>query len=312
MSRDVAKFVERCEDCMLNKVKIGNVEPLIVTKTPRNAFDKVVIDTIGPLNISEEGNKYAVTMICDLTKYVVACAIPNKEAITVAKAVMNSLILVYGVPTEVLSDLGTEYKNEIFAHLTELLKMKHSFSTPHRHQTLGAIERNHRSFNEHLRIYLPKGNHAWDELLKYFIFTYNTTPNTALDMKYSPYELVFGKLPKLLECTLNNELDPVYNIDDFAKEVKFKLQLAHIHAQDLLNKAKLRNKLNYDKTSNPIDLTKGNKVIMTNDGRKQKHEQTYKGPFVVDEVKKSNVIIKDTNTNKTKEVHKNRLRKIKT
>lgn len=310
MSRDVAEFVESCNDCLLNKIKVSNREPLVMTKTPQSPFDKVIIDTIGPLSVSEEGNKYAVTMICDLTKYVIAYAIPNKEALTVAKAVMNSLILVYGVPTEILSDLGTEYKNEIFAHLTELLKMKHSFSTPHRHQTVGSIERNHRSFNEHLRIYLPQGNHTWDELLRYFVFTYNTTPNISLGLKYSPFELIFGKIPKLIECTRNNELDPVYNIDDFVVETKFRLQLAHLHAQDLLNKAKIRNKLNFDKNCNPINLTKGNTVVVTNDGRKQKHEPTYKGPFIVDSINESNVMIKDPRDHKLKEIHKNRLRKV--
>lgn len=310
MSRDVSKFVKNCEKCLLNKIKIGNQEPLVITETPMMTFDKIVIDTIGPLPMSESGNKYAVTIICDLTKYVIATPIPDKEANTVAKALMDKFILIYGLPGEILSDLGTEYKNKVFDNLTKMLNLKQSFSTPHRHQTLGSVERNHRTFNEHLRIYLPKGEHDWDQLLRYFVFAYNTTPNVCFDLKYSPYELVYGKTPKLIDFTKDNTIDPIYNIDDFARESKYRLQLAHIHARDLLNKAKLRNKQNVDKTANPINVDKNDKVVVTNDGRKQKHEQSYKGPYIVDEVKNSNVLVKDLKTNKIKEIHKNRLRKI--
>jgi len=43
------------------------------------AFDRVIVDTIGPLPKSEQMNKneYAVTLICDLTKYLVAIPIQN-------------------------------------------------------------------------------------------------------------------------------------------------------------------------------------------------------------------------------------------
>jgi len=62
---------------------------LIITDTPINAFDRVIGDTIGALPKSENGNEYAVTLICDLTKYLVATPVPN----TVAKAIFESFIL---------------------------------------------------------------------------------------------------------------------------------------------------------------------------------------------------------------------------
>ena len=309
MSKQVAQYVKNCEHCLLNKVRPGNKEPLALTKTPLKPFDILVIDTIGPLPMSETGNQYALTAICDLTKYVIAGAMPNKEAKTVAKTLMTHFVLVYGIPKAILSDLGTEYKNQIIEELLKLLTVQHSFSTAYHHETVGSIERNHRSFNEYLRIYLPGAGPTWDEFLNYFIFTYNTTPNISLDLKYSPYELIFSKTPNLLDINKNNQLDPVYNIDNFAIEAKYRLQLAHIHAQDLLQKAKLRNKIQYDKNSNPLDLKINEKVILTNEGRK-KHEKIYKGPYIVISIGDQNVTIKDLKNNKKIIVHKNRIRKI--
>jgi len=47
------------------------------------------VDTIGPLPKTEKGNEYAVTLICDLTKYLVTIPIQNKSAKTVAKAILE-------------------------------------------------------------------------------------------------------------------------------------------------------------------------------------------------------------------------------
>jgi len=84
---------------------------MTITDIPINAFDRVIIDTIGPLPKLDNGNEYAVTLICDLTKYLVAIPIANKSASTVAKAIFESFILRYGPIKTFTSDMGTEYKN---------------------------------------------------------------------------------------------------------------------------------------------------------------------------------------------------------
>lgn len=65
-----------------------------------------------------------------------------------------------------LSDRGSEYKNETIEELFKLLNIQYKYSTAYHHQTLGAVERNHRSFNEYIRIYLSRGNPEWDTFLK--------------------------------------------------------------------------------------------------------------------------------------------------
>lgn len=38
--------------CLLNKIKKGNQENLVLTETPQKPFDKIIIDTIGPSPIT--------------------------------------------------------------------------------------------------------------------------------------------------------------------------------------------------------------------------------------------------------------------
>jgi len=83
----------------------------------------MIVDTVGPLPKSENGNKYAVTLICDLTKYLVAIPIANKSANTVAKAIFESFILKYGPMKTFITDMGAEYKNSIISDLCKYLNI---------------------------------------------------------------------------------------------------------------------------------------------------------------------------------------------
>lgn len=112
MRKDVSQFISHSHSCKINKPKNGNIEPLCLTPTPQRPFERVIIDTVGPLVPSENGNVYVVTAICDLTKYFLVIPIKNKYARTVARALRENNILIYGPMKTLLSDKGTEYMNE--------------------------------------------------------------------------------------------------------------------------------------------------------------------------------------------------------
>lgn len=307
MTKEIAKFVKNCENCQLNKSKPKTTEALQITTTPQSPFDTIIIDTIGPFTKSDNGNLYAVTIICDLSKFLVTSAIPNKEAKTVAQAIFTDFILKYGLMKNMLSDLGTEFKNAVMKEICNLLKVNQLFSTPYRHQTLGSIERNHRVFNEYLRAYINENKTNWDVNLSFFTYCYNTTPNVSLDLKFTPYELVFGKKPTIINEIAKETIDPIYNIENYALEAKFRMQNAHKEANKYLNYSKIKNKNIYDKKSNPLLISIGNKVLLEKEPR-HKTEAVYLGPFIVKNITDCNVEILDPKTSITKLVHKNRLR----
>ena len=175
-----------------------------------------MIDTIGPLPRSENGNEYAVTIICDLTKYLVTVPIPNKSAKSVAKAIFENFILKYGPMKTIITDMGTEYKNQIIDDLCKYMKIKNITSTAHHHQTLGTIERSHRTFNEYVRSYISVDKTDWDIWIQYFTYCFNTTPSVVHE--YCPYELVFGRLPrKFIDFNRIDRIDPIYNMDDYSE-----------------------------------------------------------------------------------------------
>lgn len=165
-----------------------------MTITPDRPFDMVQIDTNGPMRIeSLTGNSYAVTIICELTKYLITVPIVDKSAKTIADAIYRNFILVHGPMKRIKSDLGTEYVNQIMSELCKSKKIEHLKSTAYHHETLGAVERSHRLLNEYLRSYCNGNLESWDIYLQYFTFCYNITKSTTNGARYSPFELVFGR-----------------------------------------------------------------------------------------------------------------------
>lgn len=306
MYRDVSKFVKNCEKCKINKPKTKNIEPLQITNTPQKSFDIVVVDTIGPFKKTINGNQYAVTLICDLSKYLILIPIPNKESETVAKAIFEHCILIYGPMRTILSDRGTEYVNQISNELFKLLNIDHSTSTAYHHQTLGSVERNHRVLNEYLRAYINENYDNWDEYSKYFTYCYNTTPHTSFQFKYTPFELVYAKNPTIPTFLLNNKVDPLYNFDSYAIEVKYHLQNMHRLAQQFLEIAKNKNKVYYDKNLNTNVFNINDRVLVRKENR-NKLDPLYTGPLIIKKLDKTNALLYDELKHNEKLVHKNRL-----
>lgn len=84
----------------------------MITHALQRAFDIICIDTIGHLPKSVQGNMYAVTIQCELSKYIVIIPITCKDAKPVARAIFENFVLMYGPMKEICTDMGNEYKTK--------------------------------------------------------------------------------------------------------------------------------------------------------------------------------------------------------
>lgn len=306
MSKSIANFVRNCEKCKLNKIQSKTREEMKITPTPNRPFNTIIVDTIGPLKQTEKHNVYAVSIICDLSKYLIMVPIPDKTAKNIAKAIFEKVFLIYGPVLEIRTDRGTEYKNKLIGEICKTLNIDHKLSTAYHHETLGAIERNHRTLNEYIRIY-ANNIEEWDEYVQYFTYCYNVAKHAAFDNKYSPYELIFGKTPREFnEILKRNRIEPIYNIDNYLLELKYKLQIANDQARQFVMKNKEISKQYYDRKLNIINLKIGDKIKIIREPR-NKHKQLYDGPFLVHKIDNENIIY--LNNNKELTIHKNRVLK---
>lgn len=308
MVQNVKAFTKTCQHCQLNKPSFKILETLQLTTTPIRAFDEILIDTYGPLpSMNVDGFKYLLTMQCSLTKFIIIGPMKDKTADSIARCIFNDFVSIHGFMKSLRSDLGTEFNNDIVGCLTKFGQIGHNFSAGYRPQTIGSLERNHRRLNEFLRIYRHLDSTVnWVDLAKCFAFCYNSIPNPLLN-HYSPYELVYGRKPNLPDFIKNNTIEPIYDLDHYAKELKFNLQKSNAIVKNFVEQQKIVVKRKFDEQANPINIQINDQVKLTNDAKKTKLDQLYVGPFTVTDIQGKNAII--TRNNKNQKVHKNRLSK---
>ena len=104
------------------------------------------IDLTGP-HVCSQGYNYIMTVADSFTRYIIAAPIRNKTAISVARVLVNEVLLKYGMPLTILTDQGREFQNELITEICRLMDIKRLKTTAYMPSTNGKIERWHRSLN---------------------------------------------------------------------------------------------------------------------------------------------------------------------
>ena len=110
LRNDVQNFIRRCKSCQKQQlVRVKTRGPMLITDTPTDVFDKVSLDTVGPLPETPHGNKHILTMQDQFSKYCLWEPIPDLKATTIAEAMARRLISQFGAPRAILTDRGAAF-----------------------------------------------------------------------------------------------------------------------------------------------------------------------------------------------------------
>jgi len=72
---------------------------------------RIHANLFGPLKMMSGDKKFILSLTDAFTKYVELVRIHNKEAFTVATAILNCWICCFGLPLELVTDQGKEFTN---------------------------------------------------------------------------------------------------------------------------------------------------------------------------------------------------------
>jgi len=151
------------------------------------------MDVVGPLPETYQGNRYILVMSEYATRYMIAIAMQNQKARTIAKAFILNVILRYGCPLEILTDRGTNFLSHPMKEICSLLNIKQTRTTAYHPATDGNVERFNRTMGDMLSTALTNDVNTWDEYLPYVIFLYNTSVHASTNE--TPHYLLFGQDP---------------------------------------------------------------------------------------------------------------------
>ena len=98
-----------------------------ITQTPQ---DHMSINLIGPYNTTSQGNSYPLTVVCNLTGYLMTTPVPHKKKMTVAIHLFSEIMLKFDFPRTLHSDNRTEFKSKCIEHLKQQLGIKKTYTSP--------------------------------------------------------------------------------------------------------------------------------------------------------------------------------------
>lgn len=309
MRTEVETHVQRCRNCQIKKlVRKKTRQPMVLTDTPDAAFDKISMDVMGPLPTSHSGNSYILTIQDLLTKYSLAIPLEHAGAVDIVEAFTNEFICIYGAPRALLTDQGSHFVNSFMRTIARKFKISRCTTTAYRPQANGSIERSHHVLWEYLKQVIDD-RRDWDTYLKVACFSYNTSVHEGT--KYTPHELVFGKVARLptnepAPEDLKNE-----SYEEYLTNLYNKLRDAQEAASDNLKTAKERSKRYYDKRSNPRDFKLGDKVFLLKQPTHKLGDQ-YTGPHEIIEILSNNNVKLSIGAKTTRIVHTDKLKPLPT
>ena len=152
---------------------------------------------------SYQGHKYILCIIDEVKKYLIMVPIHPSKSKEIGDALIENIITKYCIPEHIIIDQDSAFISSLMNYLFKKLDIKIKTVALHNHQSL-QVEHGIKFLSTILMTHLTNLGQMWPKYLPLATFVYNRfkTPNLG---KYSPYELAFGRKPKLL---LNLETAP--------------------------------------------------------------------------------------------------------
>ena len=306
MKDEMKQIIGTCEPCIRNVPRRSLRRPLREPKRAEVPFEIVHTDVL-QLPRAGDGCQYLLVIICSFSKWTELVPLRSKSATDVAKGLVETWITRFGVPKVLVSDRGSEFINELFKSLQNILDYQHVFASVAHPQANGQAERVNRSILEYLRKFLDNNN--WTDFLPFVRFCLNSSVSNTTNE--SPFVCLFLRPPIFpYDAILNTRTyySPSYEFIAIASWKRAYEQI--IRSRD---KNFIQNKNYFDKSSDSYVLQPGDfcvsdvKEIQTNKGKK--FQSTYsKIAQVVQVLGPDLVEVRFLHDQKLKKLHMNNLK----
>ncbi len=113
-------------------------------------WDVISTDLV-QLPASHQSSRYLLVCVDHLSRYVVLAPVKDKSAKSVAHALITHLICPFSAPRVLLSDNGTEFRNQLLEEICKQFGIKQCFTVSYHPASNGLVERANRILLDVLR-----------------------------------------------------------------------------------------------------------------------------------------------------------------
>ena len=286
VASDVTRHCRSCDICQRTLHK-GRVAKAPLQKMPIIGipFQRVGIDLIGPITpASSSGCRFVLTVVDYATRYPEAVALKGISTQEVAEALCKIFSRV-GVPSQIVSDQGTQFVSDVMKEVYRLLSIQHLTSTPYHPQCNGLVERFNGTLKSMLRKLCVERPTDWDRYLEAVLFAYREVKQDTLG--FAPFELLYGRTVRgpmaiLRELWSKNvpdeEQQSTYH---YLFELRNRLEETCKLVEKSLKESHVKSKSHFDRKARLRQLKAGDKVLILLPTDSHKLLMQWKGLFEV-------------------------------
>lgn len=270
MFEAVRNKIKTCERCVKRKSQPEKAAPLVNIRSSR-PLELVCMDFLS-LEPDRSNTKDILVITDHFTKYAVAVPTPNQKAKTVAKCLWDNFLVHYGIPEKLHSDQGPDFESRTIKQLCEMAGMDKLRTTPY-HPRGNPVERFNRTLLDMLGTLEIHDKAHWRDFVKPMVHAYNCTRNDVTG--YSPYELMFGRQPRLpidlaFSLPVHQKRQPSHSkyVEALRNHLKESYRIAAQNSEKIMR----RNKTRFDRHISVSDLAVGDRVLVRNVRLRGKHK----------------------------------------
>ena len=143
-----------------------------------------------------KGHRYILCVTDEVTNFLVTAPIFQARSEEVGEALLELVITQYCIPDYIIMDQDNAFMSSLMTYLFHRLNIEIKTIVPYNNQSL-QVEHGIKSLTCILTKHLTGFGQMWTKYVSLAMFACNTfnSPNLG---NYSPYELTFGRKPKLL------------------------------------------------------------------------------------------------------------------
>ena len=182
-----------------------------------------------------KAHRYILCIIDEVANYLITVPIFQAKSDEVGEAILKHVITKHCIPDYIIMDQDSAFMSSLMSYLFHRLNIKIKMVGPYNHQSLQA-EHRIKSLTCILIKHLTGLGQMWTKYLSLATFAYSTFNSPDLG-NYSPFELTFGRKPKVL---LNTETNPDIKVSTNFKEYYDLLNKRIKYLRDILFNFKSR------------------------------------------------------------------------
>ena len=280
LRKDVKLHIRCCKVCNANKMPYQRFRAALANFRVGAPLDRIGVDLMGPLPVTDQGNRYLLVIVDYFTRWAEAFSLPDQQAETVARTLVLEFVCRYGAPLELHSDQGRNFESALFQEVCRLFEIVKTRTSPYHPSGNGLVERFNRTLGSLIRSYLEGRPSDWDKFIPLLTSAYRSTPHPSTG--FSPNFLMFGR-------EVTTPVDLLFprpprtsspDVPEYVADLTERLHECYELARNTLRSAAERQKRDHD-TRVVQNLYEPGALVMKRFHRHKKFETPWVGPLVV-------------------------------